>query len=158
MRPVPIRICSLIVVGLVSSLALITVAPTPAAAGSGGVNTVATVKAGDSAYGRILFDGKGFALYAFTRDGRGGSRCAGSCAAAWPPLLVRGPIRPGAGLAAKLFGVTRRADGRMQVTFGGRPLYYYVGERRPGQVLCQNVSEFGGLWLVVRPSGRLVRT
>jgi hypothetical protein len=45
----------------------------------------------------------------------------------------------------------------MQVTYAGRPLYYYVGDKRAGQVLCQNVPEFGGTWLVLRASGRLVR-
>ena len=54
-------------------------------------------------------------------------------------------------------GTIRRADGRIQVTYAGRPLYYYVGDRRPGQILCQDVEEFGGLWLVVRPSGAPVR-
>ena len=39
------------------------------------------------------------------------------------------------------------------MTYRGRPLYYYVGDRKPGQILCQNVREFGGLWLIVRPSG-----
>ena len=116
-----------------------------------------TVQPGNSGYGRILVDGKGFALYAFTRDGRGRSRCAGECARAWPPYIVRGAVRAGSGVAEGRLGVTRRADGRGQATFDGRPLYYYVGDRRPGQVLCQNVREFGGLWLVVRPSGRLVR-
>jgi predicted lipoprotein with Yx(FWY)xxD motif len=42
------------------------------------------------------------------------------------------------------------------VTYAGRPLYYYVGDKKPGQVLCQNVNEYGGLWLVMRPSGRPV--
>ena len=56
-----------------------------------------------------------------------------------------------------LLGTTRRRRGRLQVTYNGWPLYYYVGDRRAGQILCQNVREFGGLWLVVRPSGRLVR-
>jgi hypothetical protein len=42
------------------------------------------------------------------------------------------------------------------VTYAGRPLYYYVGDGRL-QVRCQNVDEFGGLWLVLRGSGRLVR-
>jgi hypothetical protein len=45
----------------------------------------------------------------------------------------------------------------LQATYAGRPLYRYVGDRRPFQVLCQNVREFGGLWLVVRPDGTLVR-
>ena len=54
-------------------------------------------------------------------------------------------------------GTTKRADGRLQVTYRGRPLYYYVGDRNPRQILCQNVSEYGGLWLVVRADGTLVR-
>ena len=128
------------------------VASAPASAGP-----VVTVKPGASDYGRILLDGKGFALYAFTRDGRGRSQCSGACARAWPPYIARGALKPGVGTAVGKLGVTLRADGRKQVTFDGRPLYYYVGDRQPGQVLCQNVNEFGGLWLVVRPSGRLVR-
>jgi len=51
----------------------------------------------------------------------------------------------------------RRSNGTRQVTYDGRPLYYYVRDREPGQILCQNVREFGGLWLVVRPTGTLVR-
>ena len=43
------------------------------------------------------------------------------------------------------------------MTYNGWPLYYYVHETKPGQILCQNVEEFGGLWLVVKPSGKLVR-
>jgi predicted lipoprotein with Yx(FWY)xxD motif len=58
---------------------------------------------------------------------------------------------------ASLLGTIRRANGSRQVTYAGRPLYYYVGDKKPRQILCQNVSEFGGLWLVVRPSGKLVR-
>jgi predicted lipoprotein with Yx(FWY)xxD motif len=48
--------------------------------------------------------------------------------------------------------MTERDDGTTQVTYDGRPLYYYVDEG-PGQVLCHNVDEFGGLWLAVQPSG-----
>jgi predicted lipoprotein with Yx(FWY)xxD motif len=117
----------------------------------------ATLTARASAYGRILFDGRGFALYAFTADRRGHSACSGACARAWPPYVVTGRLRAGAGVDRALMGTIRRADGTRQVTYKGRPLYYYVGDRRPGQVFCQDVFEFGGLWLVVRPSGRLVQ-
>ena len=58
---------------------------------------------------------------------------------------------------ASLLGTLRRGKGSRQVTYAGKPLYYYVGDREALQVLCQNVSEFGGLWLVVRPSGATVR-
>ena len=110
-----------------------------------------------SSFGRILFDGRGFVLYGFTKDLRGRSVCSGRCAASWPPYIVRSKPTAGPGVDAKLLGTTRRADGKLQATYAGRPLYYYVGDRSPGQILCQNVREFGGLWLVVRASGQLVR-
>jgi predicted lipoprotein with Yx(FWY)xxD motif len=116
----------------------------------------ATLTVRNSDYGRILFDGSNRALYAFTRDPRGKTTCYGACAVAWPPYIVSGKLSAGAGTFRSLFGTVRRRDGRRQLTYAGRPLYYYVHDGR-GQVLCQNVSEFGGLWLVVRGNGKLVR-
>jgi predicted lipoprotein with Yx(FWY)xxD motif len=116
-----------------------------------------SVAVGPSSFGRILFDGRGFALYAFTRDTRRRATCYGACAKAWPPYIVRTRPSAGRGATASLVGVTRRADGRLQATYAGRPLYYYVGDTKPGIVLCQNVKEFGGLWLVIRAGGTLVR-
>jgi len=116
-----------------------------------------TLTVGASSYGRVLFDGRGFALYGFTRDPRSKSVCAGACAKAWPPYVVKTRPRAAAGVNARLLGTTRRANGAVQVTYAGRPLYYYVGDRKPAQVLCQNVSEFGGIWRVIRPTGALVR-
>ena len=115
-----------------------------------------TVTLRGSNYGRILFDGGNRALYAFTRDPRRKTRCYGACAAAWPPYVVRGTLRAGPGTKRSLLGTIRRRDGKRQLTYAGKPLYYYAHEG-PGQVLCQNVREFGGLWLVVRGSGTLVR-
>ena len=117
----------------------------------------ATLTAGQSAFGRILFDGRGFVLYAFTRDPRGKSVCVRGCARAWPPYLVKTRPHAGSGVKAGLLGTTKRASGGLQVTYAGRPLYYYVGDRRAGQILCQNVTEFGGAWRVIRPTGKLVR-
>jgi len=133
-------------------LAAIALSLAPGASGAGSSLTVRS-----SSYGRILFDGRGFVLYAFTKDAGGRSACSGKCAAAWPPYTVRSKPAPGAGVGAALIGTTRRADGRLQATYAGRPLYFYVGDRSPGQILCQNVREFGGLWLVVRAGGSLVR-
>jgi predicted lipoprotein with Yx(FWY)xxD motif len=116
----------------------------------------ATLAVRGSQYGPMLFDGSNRALYAFTRDPRGRSACYGACATAWPPYIVSGKLRPGKGTTRSLVGTTRRRDGRRQLTYAGRPLYYYVHDP-VGQVLCQNVFEFGGLWLVVRGTGKLVR-
>jgi predicted lipoprotein with Yx(FWY)xxD motif len=117
----------------------------------------ATVTVHSSKFGRILFDGRGFALYAFTRDRAGRSACTGACARAWPPYVVKTRPKAGTGTTASLLGTIRRGNGSRQVTYGGKPVYYYVGDREPLQVLCQNVVEFGGLWLVVRPTGATVR-
>jgi predicted lipoprotein with Yx(FWY)xxD motif len=118
----------------------------------------ATLTVRSTRFGRILFDGRGRALYAFTRDRRGGrSQCYGACAKAWPVYFAKPRLLAGKGVKQALIGTTRRRDGRRQVTYNGRPLYYYVGDKSPGQVLCQNVDEFGGTWLVVRPNGRLVQ-
>jgi predicted lipoprotein with Yx(FWY)xxD motif len=119
-----------------------------------GSGAVVTAKA--SQYGRILFDGRGFVLYGFTRDPKRTSACSGACATAWPPYIVKSRPRASGGASGKRLGTIKRADGRLQGTYAGRPLYYYVGDRRPGQILCQNVTEFGGVWRVVRPNGSLV--
>ncbi|HKP18961.1 MAG TPA: hypothetical protein VJT84_10805 [Gaiellaceae bacterium] len=139
------------VVGIAIAAAL-----APAALSSAGAER-GTLTAHSSRFGSILFDGKGYVLYAFTKDPRGRSVCSGACAAAWPPYIVSRAPRASTGVKSSLLGTTRRADGKLQVTYAGKALYYYEGDRRPGQILCQNVSEFGGLWLVVRPSGALVR-
>jgi predicted lipoprotein with Yx(FWY)xxD motif len=114
------------------------------------------VTAKSSQYGRILFDGRGFVLYGFTRDPKGKSACSGACATAWPPYIVKSRPRASGGISRARLGTIKRADGRLQGTFAGRALYYYVGDRQPGQILCQNVTEFGGVWRVVRPNGSLV--
>jgi predicted lipoprotein with Yx(FWY)xxD motif len=115
------------------------------------------LKVGSSSYGKVLFDGRGFVLYAFTRD-KGKSACYGACAKAWPPYFApKGTLSVGAGLKRSLLGSVTRRNGKRQVTYAGKPLYYYVGDTRAGQILCQDVVEYGGRWLIVRPSGKLVR-
>lgn len=113
------------------------------------------VKAVGSEFGRVVADGKGEAFYLFDKEKSKRSRCYGACARAWPPVITKGRPRAGKGVNQRLLGVTRRKNGRFQVTYRNHPLYYYVDDR-PGLILCQNVAEFGGLWLVVKPNGKPV--
>ncbi|MGH2990304.1 MAG: COG4315 family predicted lipoprotein [Solirubrobacterales bacterium] len=110
----------------------------------------------DTEYGEILADRKGFALSLFTKEEGSKSRCYGECAEAWPPLNTKRKPRAGAGLDSGLLGRTERRNGRKQVTYDGHPLYYYVGDRDPGEVFCQDVREFGGRWYVVTADGEPV--
>lgn len=119
--------------------------------------TVPTLKVRTTRFGRILFAGNGRVVYGFTRDRRNGpSQCYGDCAAAWPVYYAGRTLKAGVGVKQSLLGTVRRRDGRRQVTYNGWPLYYYAHERA-GEVKCQNVVTHGGTWLVVRPSGALVR-
>ncbi len=143
---------------LVLVLAAAAALAVPAAAMSDATQaTGVTLKVRHSAYGKILFDGRGYVLYAFSRDSKEKSNCYGRCAARWPVYFAKGTLRAGSGLKQALLGTTRRPDGRRQVTYAGRPLYHYIGDTRPGLITCQNVSEYGGLWLVVAASGVVVK-
>jgi predicted lipoprotein with Yx(FWY)xxD motif len=132
-----------------AAAALFAIGPAPASAAK-----VTKVKLQSSDFGKVLFDGKGGALYLFTADPKGGkSVCYGQCAVEWPPFYARGKFRPGPGVNPKLLGRTTRTDGRKQVTYAGWPLYYWYKDP-PNQILCHDVFEFGGDWLVVKKSGK----
>ena len=100
----------------------------------------------------MLFDVPGQAIYLFDKETAGRPDCYGDCAAAWPPVLTTGTPQAAGEVRTDLLGTVARDDGSTQVTYAGHPLYYYAHEG-PGQVLCHNVVEFGGRWLVVTPDG-----
>jgi predicted lipoprotein with Yx(FWY)xxD motif len=106
----------------------------------------------DSQFGPVLFDGHNRALYLFTRDPRRKTRCYGACADAWPPFYAKGRPRAGRGVDRDLLGTIERRDGRRQVTYKGQALYFYVDDPT-GQVLCNDVFEFGGTWYAVDSKG-----
>jgi predicted lipoprotein with Yx(FWY)xxD motif len=133
-----------------------TTAPTataPAAPASAAAGT--TIKAGDSQFGDVLFDGDDQAIYYFDKESGSKSECYGACAEAWPPVLTKGEPKAATGVQQRLLGTTQREDGTTQVTYDGHPLYLYAHEG-PNQVTCHDVSEFGGLWLAVQPNGQEV--
>lgn len=107
-----------------------------------------------SQFGQVLFDANGQVVYAFEQDRRNRSRCVNAdCVKAWPPMLTKGPPTAGPGVDASLLGTIKRNDGTLQVTYAGRPLYFYEHEG-PGEVTCHEVDLHGGLWWVVRADGR----
>jgi predicted lipoprotein with Yx(FWY)xxD motif len=122
---------------------------------AGGTKTRGThVDVAKSRLGRILVDSKGITLYDFPPDKGTTSVCYGACAALWPPLLTHGKPVAGPGARASLLGTTKRKDGKLQVTYGGHPLYYFVTDRKPGQTTGQGVDQFGGPWWVISPAGK----
>jgi len=112
-----------------------------------------TITVGDSEYGSMLFGSNERAIYIFQNDRKGKTVCYGECADAWPPVFTKGEPKARGGVKGSLLGTVKRRDGRLQVTYAGKPLYFYAHER-PGEVRCHNVNLNGGLWWVVGPDGK----
>jgi predicted lipoprotein with Yx(FWY)xxD motif len=125
--------------------------PTASAAG-----TAATVDLRDSSLGQIVVDAQGRTLYLFEADKGGKSACDGPCATAWPPYVSNGAPQPGTGASGGLIGTTARADGTTQVTYGGHPLYYFIGDKATGDVTGQDIDQFGAKWYVVDKAGKKI--
>jgi predicted lipoprotein with Yx(FWY)xxD motif len=114
------------------------------AASSGGLKTA---KIGGAT---VLTNAKGFTLYWFAPDTSTTSKCNGSCAKYWPPVM--GPATAGSGVTGKL-GTIKRSDGSVQATYNGHPLYTYVADTAPGQAKGNGVNLSGGVWHEVTVSG-----
>ena len=116
----------------------------------------ATVSTATTSLGRVVVTGSGHTLYLFEKDKNGKSACSGMCATFWPPLITSGKPRAGAGVKASLLGTTKRADGRLQVTYNHHPLYTFAKDTKKGQTTGEGVSAFGASWFAVSPAGAKV--
>jgi predicted lipoprotein with Yx(FWY)xxD motif len=142
---------------LLTAFAAVAVATSIAAAFAVAADTQAggtKVALAKSPVGNILVDSKGITLYDFVKDKGMASACYGACAALWPPLTTTGKPVAGRGVRASLLGTTKRKDGKLEVTYGGHPLYYFVTDRKPGQTTGQGVNQFGGPWWVISAAGK----
>jgi len=142
-------------VGVVSvlALALLGVAVANAASpppSSAAGNARVTLKSATIGGVRVLTNAQGLTLYWFAPDTPTMSKCAGSCAAYWPPVL--GSPEAGPGVTGKL-GTILRGGRAVQATYDGHPLYTYSGDNGPGQANGNNLDLNGGLWYEVRVSG-----
>ena len=98
----------------------------------------------------VVTNASGKTLYWFVPDTSTTSKCTGACATYWPPVL--GPVTAGSGVTGTL-GVITRADGTMQATYDGHPLYTYVADSGPGQAKGNGLNLSGGVWWEMTVSG-----
>jgi predicted lipoprotein with Yx(FWY)xxD motif len=108
--------------------------------------------------GQILVDESGMTVYLFVADTGTTSTCYTTCATIWPPVLTTGAPQAGAGAQASLLGTTTRTDGKVEVTYAGHPLYYFVQDKAAGDATGQAINGFGGLWWVLSPAGAAITT
>jgi predicted lipoprotein with Yx(FWY)xxD motif len=135
---------------------------TPTAASTGNTNTGSNTSASVSATGiktsvinghTVLTDSSGFVLYWYAPDTPTTSKCAGTCATYWPPLIGTPSLASGVTLAGKL-GTIKRANGQLQATYDGHPLYLFKSDTSAGQWSGNNLNASGGLWWMMTSTGK----
>jgi len=127
-------------------------ASAPAAAASSATPSAAPaamLKIDQTSLGSVLTNAQGFTVYWFAKDTATNSACSGACAAAWPPVIGMPRAASGFKLTGKL-GEIKRADGSMQATYDGHPLYLFAGDSKPGQVNGNAIDGFGALWYAIK--------
>lgn len=118
---------------LVIAVAAIAVASMASASGS-------TVKQGHALGKTVLVNGSGRTLYSLSAETHGRFICTGSCATVWHPLVVSRGHKP---TGSRSLGTIRRPDGRIQVTYRGKPLYTFSGDHKPGQAAGEGFKDVG---------------
>lgn len=102
-----------------------------------------------------LADPSNLALYMFTYDSPGLSRCYDKCAENWPPATTSEPRLPILQNSTLNFfqKIKRNDTNKPQLTYNNWPLYYYENDDDPGQITGQGVNHDGGLWLLLNATG-----
>jgi predicted lipoprotein with Yx(FWY)xxD motif len=135
------------------ALAVAIAAITATGALGAGSTTIKTASAGS--LGRILVNGKSVTVYLFQKDSKNKSRCSGTCATFWPPVIAKGSLRAAGGVRASHLSSFKRSDGRRQVSYYGKPLYTFSGDgSSAGKHTGEGLTAFGATWYVLGTNGR----
>lgn len=123
----------------------------------GGTMSAAVLHVGSTSLGKVLVDGRGHTVYLLTADSKGHATCNASCQAYWPPVSASGSVpHTLPGISASI-GTAALPGGGQTTTAGGWPLYTFVKDTEAGDAYGQGITNFGGTWYVVSPSGQPIK-
>lgn len=119
----------------------------------------AALRLRNTSVGTILVNGRGFTVYAFTKDHRNHDACVKirGCTGLWPLVTTTGRPMAGPGVKKSLIGTIKLKGGVKQVTYAGHPLYTYAADPGPGSTFYVNFLQFGGRWPAMNASGQEVK-
>jgi predicted lipoprotein with Yx(FWY)xxD motif len=124
----------------------------PAAKPSSAASATVVIDTRSTSIGTVLTNAQGFTLYWFAIDTPTTSKCYGTCASYWPPLIGKPVAGSGASLP-KGFSTITRSNGQLQATYDGHPLYTYEADTSAGMTTGNGSNLSGGLWWAMTPSG-----
>ena len=113
-------------------------------------NNLALGTDSDTKVGKYLIAYNGMAVYTKDGDTTTMSSCYSTCATNWPPYLVGAEDNVNnvkAGVGGKVATIIR-TDGSIQVTYNGKPLYFYATDKTSADVSGDGA---GGIWHVAKP-------
>jgi predicted lipoprotein with Yx(FWY)xxD motif len=122
----------------------------------GAVSAGPAVSLRQTPLGSTLTDNQGRTLYLFAGDKPNASTLSAAGRAVWPPFTSSATPRAIGGAQASRIGTITGAAGVPQVTYNGHPLYYFIGDKNPGQTAGQNLLEFGARWYVLSGAGAAI--
>jgi predicted lipoprotein with Yx(FWY)xxD motif len=124
-------------------------APASSAASSGAAGGLTLATATSTAGTTYLTGDNGMALYTYTKDtAPDASTCVDQCATNWPPLIAAGAApTAGSGVSGKI-ATFKRPDGGTQVSYNGKPLYYFAADKKAGDTTG---DKKGGVWFLATP-------
>src|SRR3954462_11026237 len=123
------------------------------AAANGNGEAALTITTHKGPAGTYLTTSAGMSLYVFAKDTTNTSNCDASCTVYCPPLSGSSAQTSGAANSA-MTATTKRSDGTTQITYGGHPLYTYVGDKKAGDTTGQGQDLNGGKWYLVGTDGK----
>ncbi|HEX4466349.1 MAG TPA: hypothetical protein VH025_04120 [Solirubrobacteraceae bacterium] len=124
-----------------ASLVSVASAGSPSLTVSSSANAALAEKVAVNAEGRTLYSLQGETTHHLLCK-------TSTCLHAWPPLTVPSrsvKLHLGKGVTGHL-AVIRRANGTLQVTLRGMPLYRFSGDSKRGQANGEDIESFGGTW------------
>ena len=99
--------------------------------------------------GAYVIDAAGRAVYVIEKPDNTAADCAGACATEFDPVIGSAIIVSGtAGLEASLLGTRALPDGRQQVTYDGKPLYFSRADMAKGDTKGQGTKSYGSVRLL----------
>lgn len=133
--------------------------PSPAASSSSAPASstpagAAELKTASSSVGERVVAANGKSVYVFAKDVKdsGKSACTGGCATNWPAVTTTS-AKPAVDGVSGTIGTIPTADGKMQITINGMPIYFYSKDEDSSDTYGQGV---GGVWFMVSPSGSML--
>jgi predicted lipoprotein with Yx(FWY)xxD motif len=121
-------------------LAVALVAVVALASASGSSRSATKVKSGHALGKTVLVNSAGRTLYSLSAETHRRFICTGSCLSLWHPLFATGGKKP---TGARSLGTVKRPEGKLQVTYKGRPLYTFSGDHKRGDAMGEGLKDVG---------------